>query len=134
METQTDHKAIEAVLHGMVRAWNAASGTEFAQYCEEDADFVNIYGMHARGREAIAAGHDHIFRTVYAGSRMEFSVSQVRFLREDVALVHVRTRLKVPQGPLAGELNSVPSMVMRRGDSGWSVAAFQNTLLGNPAI
>jgi uncharacterized protein (TIGR02246 family) len=118
----------------MARAWNAGNGAEFACYCDEDADFVNIYGMHARGRQAIAEGHDHIFRTVYAGSRIEYTVSQIRFLREDVALVHLRAGLRVPQGPLAGEMTAVPGMVMQRTDSGWRVAAFQNTLVGNPPV
>ncbi len=74
----------------------------------------------------------HIFRTVYAGSTMEGKVTQVRFLAPDIALVHARARLQIPRGALAGEMNSVPSMVMRRGDSGWLVASFQNTLVGNP--
>lgn len=132
MKTQADREAIEAVVAGMARAWNSGSGVEFACYCDEDADFVNIYGMHARGRQAIAEGHDHIFRTVYAGSRIEYTVSQVRFLREDVALVHLRAALRVPQGPLAGEMRAVPGMVMHRTESGWRVAAFQNTLAGDP--
>ena len=132
MDTQTDQKAIEAVLEGMVRAWNAGNGADFARYCDEDADYVNIYGFHAHGRQEVAAGHDHIFRTVYAGSRMELNIAQLRFLRPDVALVHVRARLQVPQGPLAGEMKSVPGMVMRRTESGWSIAAFQNTLVVNP--
>ncbi len=132
MQTQIEEQAISEVMDGMVRAWNAASGAEFAAHCEEDADFVNIYGTHVRGREAIAAGHDYIFRTIYEGSTMEGKVTQVRFLAPDIALVHVRARLQIPRGAFAGEMNSVPSMVMRRGESGWLVASFQNTLVGNP--
>jgi uncharacterized protein (TIGR02246 family) len=118
----------------MVRAWNAGSGEQFAACCEEDADFVNIFGMHARGRQAIAEGHDHIFRTVYAGSVLHYSVTGLRFLCEDVALVHMRARLQVPQGPMAGEMHSVPSMIMRRAECGWSVTAFHNTLVGKPPV
>jgi uncharacterized protein (TIGR02246 family) len=134
MGIQTDQEAIRAVIHGMVRAWNSGSGEEFAACCEEDADFVNIFGMHERGRRAIAVGHDNIFRTIYAGSVMHCNVTGVRFLCGDIALVHVRARLQVPQGPMAGEMHSVPSMILRRTETGWSVTAFHNTLVGKPPV
>jgi len=133
METLTEQQAINVLVQGMVRAWNAGSGTEFASYCEEDADFVNIYGAHANGQQAIAAGHDQIFRTVYAGSTLHFRVTQTRFLTDDIALVHVRARLVIPHGSMAGEKNAAPSMLMRRSGGEWKVAAFHNTLVSHPA-
>jgi uncharacterized protein (TIGR02246 family) len=129
MDVQTGQQAIQEVVGGMARAWNAGSGAGFAGYCEDDADFVNIYGTHARGRQAIAEGHDHIFRTVYAGSTGHYSVTQIRFLSDDIALVHLRARLLIPQGPMAGEKNAVPSMVMRRTGEDWRIASFHNTLI-----
>ncbi|MCU1234569.1 MAG: hypothetical protein JWP63_2536 [Candidatus Solibacter sp.] len=132
MNTQTEELAIKDLIHGMARAWNAGSGAAFAACCEEHADFVNIYGTHARGRQAIAEGHDHIFRTVYAGSTLHYSIVQMRFLNDDIAVVHLRAHLEIPQGPMAGEKNSVPSMVLRRTGAEWRVASFQNTLVGNP--
>jgi uncharacterized protein (TIGR02246 family) len=36
-------------------AWNTGDGAGFAAPFSDDADFVNVYGMHARGRAAIAA-------------------------------------------------------------------------------
>ena len=130
MNTET---AVNDLVQGMARAWNESSGAGFAAYCEEDADFVNIYGMHARGRQAIAEGHDHIFRTVYANSKLSYSVFQVRLLSDDIALVHLRAHLEIPRGPMAGEKNSVPSLVLRRNAGEWRVASFHNTLLTDPS-
>jgi uncharacterized protein (TIGR02246 family) len=130
--TTEDRAAVEAVAAGLARAWNAGSGAGFAAYCDEDADFVNIYGMHARGRQAIADGHEIIFRTVYAGSTLQCSVEQARYLHPDIALVHLRSHLSIPRGPMAGTMQSVPSMVMQRKNGDWSIVAFQNTLVKDP--
>ena len=130
--TPEDRTAIEAVANGLVRAWNSGNGAGYAAYCDEDADHVNIFGMHARGRQEIADGHNTIFRTVYAGSTLECQVEHARYLRPDVALVHLRAHLKVPQGPVAGEMHSVPTVVMQRTDDGWSIMAFHNTLVKQP--
>jgi uncharacterized protein (TIGR02246 family) len=89
---------------------------------------VNIRGEHYRGREAIAAGHDAIFRTIYAGSKNRMTVEAVRLLRADVALAHVRTQLDAPHGPLAGQHSSRFSAVLTKGPGGWEFASFHNTL------
>jgi len=39
------------------KAWNAADGAGFARAFADDADFVNIRGLHFRTRENIAKGH-----------------------------------------------------------------------------
>ena len=129
-----DQCAIEALVAGIAAAWNAGSGRDYARAFAEDADFINIYGMHGRGKQNIADAHDRIFQTVYAGSVLNCRVVQVRLLREDVAIVHIHSDLRVPQGPLAGEMESVPSMVdtATREPAGWTIAAFHNTLVKVP--
>ena len=100
----------------------------FARHFAEDADFVNIRGEHHRGRTAIAAGHQAIFRTVYAGSTCHFTLEAVRLLRPEVALAHVRSTLDVPAGPLKGHHTARFSLVLTKQGEGWEIAAFHNTL------
>jgi uncharacterized protein (TIGR02246 family) len=114
-------------------AWNAGDGRAFAAPLADDADFVNVMGMHARGRDAIAAGHEHIFATIYAGSTVRYTVESARLLRPDVALVHLHARLSVPAGPMAGVHEARPSMVLVRDGGVWSVASFHNTFIRDPA-
>ena len=118
----------------LVNAWNGADGSAFAESFADDADFVNVYGMYGHGRESICQAHEYIFRTVYAGSTMTFKLERVRLLREDVAIGHIRAHLEVPQGPMAGAHDALPSMVLTREPSGWSVAAFHNTFVRNPPV
>jgi uncharacterized protein (TIGR02246 family) len=113
-------------------AWNAGDSAGFAAPFAENADFVNVMGMHARGRAAILAGHEHIFRTIYAGSVNAYALDSMRLLRDGVALAHVRAHLRVPGGPMAGEHDAIFSFVATRGDAGWQIDSFHNTFVRQP--
>jgi uncharacterized protein (TIGR02246 family) len=110
-------------------AWNAADGTRFARPFAEDADFVNIHGEHFRTREAIAKGHHAIFNTIYHGSIVRYDVTGARAIAPAVLLAHVRSTLKAPTGPLAGEHNSMFSIVLVQDHDDWCITAFHNTLV-----
>jgi uncharacterized protein (TIGR02246 family) len=123
-----ERTALENIVRQLETAWNALDGSAFAAPFAGDADFVNIRGEHFNGRAAIAAGHAGIFRTIYAGSSNQYTVESVRLLRSEVALVHVRALLDVPQGPLAGRHRACFSLVVTREPGGWEIAALHNTL------
>ena len=127
--SQTDRTAIDALVHTLATAWNAGDGDAFAAVFAEDADFVNVRAEHHRGRQAIAAGHNGIFRGIYAGSTNQYVVKSARLLTDDVALAHVDAVLDVPTGPLAGRLHALYSIVLVRAGSGWQIASFHNTLV-----
>ena len=96
-----DQASVRSIVQGLENAWNTADGEAYAAAMADDADFVNVRAEHIKGREAIAAGHTGIFRTIYAGSRNRLTLDSARLLREDVALVHVRAVMEAPTGPLA---------------------------------
>ena len=123
-----DRAAIERLVHQLEAAWNAMDGAAFAAPFADDADFVNVRGEHFRGRPAIEAGHAGIFGSVYAASVNEYTVEAARLLRPEVALVHVRSQLEVPGGPLAGRHRARFSLLCTREARGWEIAAFHNTL------
>ena len=85
-----DEAAIRENVKQMESRWNAKSGESFAEPFAEDADFVIINGMHIRGHDAIENNHQQIFSTIYKNTIVSLTVTQIRFLRPDVALVHVR--------------------------------------------
>ena len=126
--TATDRAALEAIVRQLESAWNALDGEAFAAPFAVDADFVNIRAEHFRGRPAIAAGHKAIFSSIYAGSTVQMGVEAGRLLNVGVALMHVKSELTVPAGPMAGTHHACFSMVLTRTASGWEIAAFHNTL------
>jgi uncharacterized protein (TIGR02246 family) len=120
--------AAEHIVARLEAAWQAMDGPAFAEPFAEDADFVTIRAEHFHGRPAIGAGHAAIFASIYAGSTTQMRVETARLLRPDVGLVHVRSGLNVPQGPLAGRHAACFSMVLTKQGGDWEIAAFHNTL------
>jgi uncharacterized protein (TIGR02246 family) len=127
--SSTDRTDIEEIIWKLEAAWNAGDGVAFAAPFAKDADFVNIRADRFSGRETIAAGHDGIFRTIYAGSTNRLAVESVRLLREDVVVAHVRAELTAPSGPLSGKHVAIFSAVLTRAENGWEIATFHNTLM-----
>ncbi len=126
---EPDHAASVEVLRTLEQAWNVGDAAAFGAAMAEDADFVTIRADHLRGRQAIVASHAHIFSTIYAGSRNQISLESVRRLGEDVVLVHARSTLQAPTGPLAGRHEATLSAVMRRAGETWQIASFHITLV-----
>ena len=128
----TDEGA-EAVAREIVarleQAWNAGDGAAFGAPFTADADFVDIRGDHHRGRDAIAHGHQAIFDSIYKGSTIHYEVTQTRELIGGVLLAHGTGRFQAPAGPLAGEHRATQSLVLVRGEEGWEIASFHNTLV-----
>ena len=56
---------VETVLADLQESWNRHDMVTFAAQFTQDADFVNVLGMHLRGRSAIEAQHIAIHKTVF---------------------------------------------------------------------
>ena len=120
--------AFEGILRHLQDAWNAGDGAAFGAPMAEDADFVTIRADHLKGRNAIVASHRHIFSSFYAGSRNELTLESARMIDERVALVHARSALQAPTGPLAGRHEARLSLVLVSLGRGWEITSFHITL------
>lgn len=119
--------AIRKLVLRMEEGWNAGSGKTFAEPFADDADYVVVNGLRLKGRAAIEAGHQKIFDTIYKDSHNTAAVQSIRFLRADVAVIHVQWRLSRRENGAQREGNAMSSMVITRGGGRWSIAAFHNT-------
>jgi uncharacterized protein (TIGR02246 family) len=122
-------RIVSDVVSELERAWNAGDGARFARPFADDADFVNIRGEHFRTRAVIANGHQGIFDTIYKDSVVRFHLTDVRAIAPDVLVAHVKSTLKAPTGPLAGEHNSLFTVVLVQDHDDWRITAFHNTLV-----
>jgi uncharacterized protein (TIGR02246 family) len=119
----------QAIMQRLEHAWNRADGAAFGEPFSADADFVAIRGDLHAGRDAIAAGHQQILDTIYAGSTVRYQVLRTRELDDRVALAHTRCTINAPSGPLAGEHASTITIVLVKHDGEYEIAAFHNTLI-----
>ncbi|RST29621.1 SgcJ/EcaC family oxidoreductase [Sphingomonas ginkgonis] len=123
-----DRAAADALCAALTAAWNAGDGDAFAAVFSPQADFVNVLGHHACGRDEIAAGHRGIFESVYKGSRNRFSVQDLRDLG-GLALMHVKASLDVAEGPMAGAHEALMSVIVDDRDGEPCIVALHNTFV-----
>jgi uncharacterized protein (TIGR02246 family) len=129
----TADEAIRENVKEIEAGWNSKQGALFAKPFAEDADFVVVNGMYFKGRAAIQKSHQQIFDTIFKNTTIHLSIKQVRFLRPDVAVVHVNGHRDAPESEKELVADALMTMVMTREKEGWKIAAFQNTeVVANP--
>ncbi|HWN10449.1 MAG TPA: SgcJ/EcaC family oxidoreductase [Pyrinomonadaceae bacterium] len=128
----SDESAIRAVVQHVQDGWNAHDAKAFSAPFAVDADYVVINGMKAKGRDEIEKGHAGIFATIYKDSKNAGTVKSVRFIRPDVAIVHIQWDLEYQMGGEARKGQAMNTMVMTKDAGKWSIAAFQNTSMDQP--
>lgn len=122
-----DEVAIRENVSHMEAGWNRKQAELFARPFAADADYVVINGLYMRGRAAIELAHRQIFATTFKNTTIRLTVKQIRFLRPDVAVVHVNGHRDAPENAKELVTDALVSLVMTRGKNGWEIAAFQNT-------
>jgi uncharacterized protein (TIGR02246 family) len=125
--SSTDEAALRQIVQQLQDGWNAHDGKAFAAPFATDADYVVVNGMKIKGREEIEKGHTQIFTTIYKDSHNVGTVKSVRFLRPDVAVVHVEWNLEFSMGGEKRKAQAINTMIMTKDGGKWSIAAFHNT-------
>jgi uncharacterized protein (TIGR02246 family) len=131
MTTARDEADLSGLVTTFVEGWNAGSGDTLARAFATDADFTNVMGLHAHGRDVIARGHDEILATVFRGTRLAATVDQIRYLRPDVAVVDATLTLRGADGEPVAMLpagHSSAGFVATRESGSWAIAVFRNMI------
>jgi uncharacterized protein (TIGR02246 family) len=131
-EAKSDEASIRQVVQQVQDGWNAKSGQAFAAPFAVDADYVVVNGMKFKGRDVIEKGHTGILTTIYKDSHNVATIKSIRFLRPDVAVVHVEWNLEFRVNGKTEKGHAINTMVMTKDGGKWSIAAFQNTPVQPP--
>ncbi len=119
-----DLAAIQQLLDGIVRAWDAADADAFGRAFTADASYVTFVGTHYRGRADITESHRALFQAFTKGTRMASETVGTTFLSPDTAVVVGRGDTFKGRRPA---LSKIQTYVLVREPGGWRVAAFHNT-------
>lgn len=123
----TTVQELEATFDALSEAWKDGDGEAFARWCTSDVDFINLLGIHVRGRRAVEDLHEKIFRGPYEGSTVTFTVESVRMITPAALLAIVPSRVDVPSGPVKGIVATIATVLLVRESDRWRVASFHNT-------
>ncbi|MES1980646.1 MAG: SgcJ/EcaC family oxidoreductase [Pseudomonadota bacterium] len=115
-------------------AWNAHDMRAFGSLFEDDATFVNRFGHYVRGVDAIVALHAPIHQTIYGDSTLDNELIDLNLLAENVAVVHLWSRLKAGAAHPAGlhEVDTLIMAVLTKREEAWRIRALENVTLSNP--
>jgi uncharacterized protein (TIGR02246 family) len=119
-----EERAIREVLTRFYEGWNAHDVEKMVSAYAEDIDHINVFAQWHRGKAAVKedlrqlhAGQRRPDGSVAPLSQKTFTIEKVRFIKSDVAVVHVRS--------LSTEGN-LGTYVMTKESGEWLVLSFTN--------
>ena len=124
---------VETVLAALQESWNRHDMVTFAAQFTQDADFVNVLGMHLRGRPAIEAQHIAIHKTVFRNSQLRALGQSIRFLAPQIAVAHLDWEMTGHETPavegwkLPATRKGVLTAVLVAESDNWRITALHNT-------
>jgi uncharacterized protein (TIGR02246 family) len=126
---QESEQAADKIVAAMVRAWNSHDAHAFAAIFARDADFTNVFGMVARGREEIEGFHGPIFETMFKDSSLTAIQTRTRPIRPDVAAADIHWEMSGARDPSGDQWPSrrgLMNLVLTREEGSWSIAVMHN--------
>lgn len=124
-----DEREIRAIPEAFAAAWNIHDAAALSRPFHPDADFTNVFGMRASGREAVERFHAPIFETMFRNSHLVVDDVSVRRLRPDVAVVDVRWTMSgatAPTGESWPDRRGLMDLVCSKEGGDWGIAAMHN--------
>jgi len=127
--TKDDDKAIRKTLMGVETAWNTHDMKAFGSLFTEDAEWINIVGMHWRGREAVVKAHAIFHEIMFKNHQLKTDDIKVRSLGGSHAIAVVTTTndaFTTPDGRVMERAQNRLTYVLSNGPDGWKIAHGHN--------
>lgn len=124
--TADDRAAVQAWLDNCVASWAAGDGARMYRAATDDVEWINIVGMHWRGKPAVVAAHEVYLNTMFRGVPLTLrEIESVRPVGPDVILAVVRWsvgQFSAPDGSVVPAAEDRMSLVFRRTADGLMLA------------
>ena len=128
-----DEEAIKNLIIEMTNGFNNHDAKAATRMYAPDGDFVSARGEAANGATDVEAKLAAILATRARNASLKTLKLKIRFVRPDVALVHVTNELG---GLVNGNGQTLPAhqelslrVLVKESDGAWRLTAFQNTLV-----
>ena len=132
MTLPTIETGVCQTLQGLEDAWNRHDIQEYTAYLTEDCEWVNIVGMHWKGRAAVEKALDFYHRAIFRAMSLRTESMDVREVAPGVAVAVCAIRADAFAAPdgrtMPAALNRLTHVLVER-DGRWLVASAQNTVV-----
>jgi uncharacterized protein (TIGR02246 family) len=130
--SQSDEAAIRRAIVEMTDAFNQHDAVAATRMYTPDADFVSVRGDKAKGRAEVEKLLAALFEArARKDAALRTEAVEIRFIRPDVAIVHVTNEMSGLVAPDEQKLPSHQEMSLRvfvKDNGQWQIAAFHNTM------
>lgn len=134
-----DEAQIRSIVEEQVKAWNAGDAVAFSKSFADSGSFTNIRGTVFYGHTAFEDRHREIFTGFFKGSTLTMSITRIRFVRPDVAIVDLATEVSNLSGTPPGVRPDAAGRIVTRlqqvfvKDTGvWRVESYHNVDVKGP--
>lgn len=134
--TDQDKAQIRQSIRAMTQAFNDRDDPGLAAVAMPDADWVTVTGRWTRGTAAYANSRRSRFDGPLKNARIRPLETHIRFVRPDVAVVHVSHEMSGmtdEQGHLLAPHEELSTRVYLKHDRRWRLTAFHNSSRRPPA-
>ena len=129
-QPSADEQLIRGLALQFEQAWNTHDMSKLGAITTEDVDFVNVAGLHWKGRAQVVKEHADRHQVRFKNSVWTTERVAVQFLSPDVALVHIDWQTR---GDLDFDLKPWPprtgifSWLVVKNAGRWQIRSVQNT-------
>ena len=127
-QTTTDEAAIRQVVDKMATSWTAADGEGFASIFADEHDFIVWNGYYFKGmnRRMNAQSHQELFNSMYKNTEHYNTVDKIKFIREDLALIHVFAAVVDKGEGRPKDPQVLWSALLEKQGGSWKILSFHN--------
>ncbi len=131
-----DEGAIGDVLAQYEADWNHHDMKALAGLFTDDAEWINVVGMHWRGKADIYKAHDVYHRTLFTKTGIHFTKIEIRAIAPDVAVAVVTEDFDaslLPDGSTRPVSQDRFTLVLVKRGGNWKIAHGHNTIINADA-
>ena len=135
-EYSVTEEVVVSVVKGYCEAWNAHDMKALAELFVDDAHWINIVGMHWRGKPAVVAGHAAYHQTFFRTTGIEMADVEIREISPDVAAAVILLKVEPftpPDGITRPSSEDRLSLILTKRSGRWRVAHGHNTVIDHGA-
>ena len=135
-QTSQDDRDIRDLGAQVQEAWNKSDAKLLAALWLTDGDYLSSTGRTARGRDEVEKAFADQWSGIYKGTKIAHTLTNVRFLRKDVAIADGAfevSGMRDTSGKVLGSRSGLSTIVAAKKGTRWYVAALRGMVPSVPA-
>jgi uncharacterized protein (TIGR02246 family) len=132
-----DDAAIRVVVANIEKGWNTHDMKFYGSQFREDAEFINVVGMHWHGRDAVMAAHTAFHATSFKNHNIKTNSVETRSIGNGCAIAVVTTTndsFTTPAGEVIPIAQNRQTYVLTKAQDGWKIVHGHNVRIDPDAI